>query len=227
MAAAWLGERLYVFGITDTKKPPLSSVVVVNSTQDGVTWTGWEPVEGGARPEGMAQTDQPLDVAASQFDGRLYIASRWQPAGTGAAYTAVNFSSDGPNWSGWRQPETTTSYQPGAAPRSPESGTTCMSSPRTQKPPRPHRCQFTKPAPSAHHAPLLPSTSQGWWPCPARSPSTKTASSAPATHRRRLARCSRTCGTALPQRGCGRRGDQAHLLPHRRGAPVAGPGGPR
>jgi hypothetical protein len=116
VTAAWLGERLYVFGITDTKKPPLSTVVVVNSTQDGVTWTGWEVLEGGARPEGMAQTDQPLDVAASQFDGRLYIASRWQPAGTGAAYAAVNFSSDGVNWSGWRQPESTTSYQPGATP---------------------------------------------------------------------------------------------------------------
>ena len=116
VAAAWLADRLYLFGIIDTEKPRGTSEVVVNSTQDGVTWTGWEMVEEGARPEGMAQTDQPLDVAASHFDGRLYIASRWQPAGTGAAYAAVNFSSDGVNWSGWRQPEATTGYQPGATP---------------------------------------------------------------------------------------------------------------
>ena len=110
VAAAWLGQRLYVFGITDTKKPPLSSVVVGNSTLDGITWTGWEVVEGGARPEGASQTDQPVDVAASHFDGRLYLASRWQPSGAGAAYAAVNFSSDGVNWSGWRQRD----LQPGA-----------------------------------------------------------------------------------------------------------------
>ena len=99
-----------MFGITDTKKPPLSSVVVGNSTLDGITWTGWEVVEGGARPEGASQTDQPVDVAASHFDGRLYLASRWQPSGAGAAYAAVNFSSDGVNWSGWRQRD----LQPGA-----------------------------------------------------------------------------------------------------------------
>ncbi len=111
MAATWLGQRLYVFGITDHRRPPLSSVVVGNSTQDGITWTGWEPVEGGQRPEGAPQTDQPVDVAASHFDGRLYIASRWQPADTHAVYAAVNFSSDGVNWSGWRQ----RGLKPGAA----------------------------------------------------------------------------------------------------------------
>ena len=116
VAAAALGGRMYVFGITDTKKPPMSAVVVVNSTQDGITWTGWEVVEEGVRPEGMLQTDQPVDVAASRFGDLLYLASRWQLAGTGAAYTAVNFSADGLNWSGWRQPETGAPYQPGAVP---------------------------------------------------------------------------------------------------------------
>lgn len=118
VAAARLADRLYVFGITDTKKPPLSSVVVGNSTADGVTWTGWQVIEGGARPEGMPPTDQPVDVTASHFEGRLYIASRWQPSGTDAAYVAVNFSSDGLNWSGWRQPQASTpnEFTPGAAP---------------------------------------------------------------------------------------------------------------
>jgi len=103
-------------GSPTPRKPPQSSVVVSNSPQDGVTRTGWAVVEGGARPEGMPQTDQPADVAASLFDGRLYITSRWQPTSTGAAYVAVNFSSDGLNWSGWRQPQTTESYRPGTAP---------------------------------------------------------------------------------------------------------------
>ena len=40
VAAAWLTDRLYLFGITDTKNPPRSTEVVVSSTQDGVTWTG-------------------------------------------------------------------------------------------------------------------------------------------------------------------------------------------
>jgi hypothetical protein len=107
VATTSLGGRIYVFGISDTKKPPESSVVVCNSSQDGITWSGWQVVEGGVRPERSLPTDQPLDVAAAQFGDRIYIASRWQPEGGANAYVAVNFSSDGINWSGWRQPEST------------------------------------------------------------------------------------------------------------------------
>jgi hypothetical protein len=117
VAASEQAGRLYLFGITDTEKPIGTSEVVVNSTADGVTWSGWQMLEEGARPEGAAQTDQPLDVTASPFEGRLHLASRWQPAGQGtAAYTAVNFSADGVNWSGWRQPEATVADNPGATP---------------------------------------------------------------------------------------------------------------
>jgi hypothetical protein len=112
VAAASLGGRIYVFGITDTGKPPESEVVVCNSSQDGITWTGWQVVEGGVRPERRLPTDQPLDVAAARFGDRLYIASRWLPAGSAEAYVAVNFTSDGSNWSGWRQPASTEAFHP-------------------------------------------------------------------------------------------------------------------
>jgi hypothetical protein len=65
-------------------------------------------VEGGIRPEELPGTD-PLDVAATVFRDRVYLASRWRkPADETAATTiAVNFSGDGENWCGWRVPEST------------------------------------------------------------------------------------------------------------------------
>jgi len=113
VATTSLGGRIYVFGITDTRKPPETSVVVCNSSQDGTTWSGWQEVEAGARPEGSLATDQPLDVAVTLFGDRIYIASRWQATGGANPYVAVNFSSDGTNWSGWRQPQSTEAFHAG------------------------------------------------------------------------------------------------------------------
>lgn len=119
VAAAVLGDRLFLFGIYDTGKPPESKVVVVTSTADTLVWTPWDLVEYGARPEGRLPDDQPLDVAAITFNNRLYIASRWMAPETASdpgPYVAVNFSGDGANWSGWRVPTTTTKFEPGSAP---------------------------------------------------------------------------------------------------------------
>lgn len=64
VAAAALGDTLYVFGMHQTNQPP-QTAVVRNSTHDGSTWTGWDLVEAGARPE--LRAIQPLDVAAAVF----------------------------------------------------------------------------------------------------------------------------------------------------------------
>jgi hypothetical protein len=118
VAAAALGNRLYIFGINQTGKPPEIGTVVSNSTADGATWTGWTEVEAGLRPTGMPSADEALDVTASVDQGRLYIATRWQSATTTAGqntfYVAVNFTSDGNNWSGWRIPDSTVQFQPAA-----------------------------------------------------------------------------------------------------------------
>jgi hypothetical protein len=108
VAAAALGDRLYIFGVFDYHKENLEPFVVSNATSDGTTWTGWQVVENAnARPDGGPLSDEgiPLDVAATTFDDRIYIASRWQrPGPFGIADIAVNFSADGDNWAGWRTP---------------------------------------------------------------------------------------------------------------------------
>jgi hypothetical protein len=107
VAAAALGDRLYIFGVHESREA-VATVVVSNATSNGTTWSGWQMVEANARPEGQPNSDEPLDVAATTFDDRVYIASRWQPADTQKPkYIAVNFSADGDNWSGWREPPVT------------------------------------------------------------------------------------------------------------------------
>jgi hypothetical protein len=108
LTAAALSDRLFVFGVFKTGKRP-DVIVMLNSTADGTTWSGWEPIEAGLHPEEGTASDSPLDVAATTFDGRLYIASRWvspppDPEHEGTTYLALNFSEDGDNWSGWRIP---------------------------------------------------------------------------------------------------------------------------
>jgi hypothetical protein len=125
IAAAALGDRLFLFGIYDTGKPPESKVVVVTSTDETMVWTPWTLVEGGARPEDRPVADQPLDVAATTFGDRLYLASRWMGAPSEpdpGPYVAVNFSRDGANWSGWRVPPSTEPFEPSAAPAVAASG---------------------------------------------------------------------------------------------------------
>ncbi|MGO9297426.1 MAG: hypothetical protein ACLP52_26700 [Streptosporangiaceae bacterium] len=98
-----------------TGKPPETAVVVRNATADGTNWAGWGEVETGARPAGSPASDQPLDVAATVFRDRVYVATRWQSSNTAAGdYMGVNFSADGGNWSGWRLPPSTVSCQPAA-----------------------------------------------------------------------------------------------------------------
>ena len=107
VTAAVLGDRLFLFGIYDTGKPPESKVVVVTSTDDTLVWTPWTLVEEGVRPEGRPAVDQPMDVAATTFGDRLYLASRWmgpESETDPGPYVAVDFSGDGTNWSGWRVP---------------------------------------------------------------------------------------------------------------------------
>jgi hypothetical protein len=119
VAAAVLGDRLFLFGIYDTGKPPKSKVVVVTSTDDTLVWTPWTLVEEGIRPEGRPAVDQPMDVAATSFGDRLYLASRWmgpESETDPGPYVAVDFSGDGTNWSGWRVPTSTLAFQPGDAP---------------------------------------------------------------------------------------------------------------
>jgi hypothetical protein len=119
VAAAVLGDRLFLFGIYDTGKPPESKVVVVTSTDDTLVWTPWTLVEEGIRPEGRPAVDQPMDVAATSFGDRLYLASRWmgpESETDPGPYVAVDFSGDGTNWSGWRVPTSTLAFQPGDAP---------------------------------------------------------------------------------------------------------------
>jgi hypothetical protein len=108
------GGALHLFGICPTNKPPGTSVVAHNSTGDGITWTGWVEVENGARPLGQP-TAQPVDVAATVFRDRIYLATRWEDAaGTQSFFMAVNFSGDASNWSGWRSPESTVDFLPAA-----------------------------------------------------------------------------------------------------------------
>ncbi|MBV9441986.1 MAG: hypothetical protein JO217_04765 [Acidobacteriaceae bacterium] len=106
VAAATLGDTLYIFRVFDSLKN--ENVIMHNSTIDGTTWSGWAMVEGGIRPEELPGTD-PLDVAATIFRGRVYLASRWRKRGdeTAATTIAVNFSRDAENWCGWRVPEST------------------------------------------------------------------------------------------------------------------------
>jgi hypothetical protein len=108
ITAAVLGDRLFLFGVFKTGKRP-DVLVMHNSTADGVNWSGWQSIEAGLRPEEGTASDYPLDVAATTFDRRLYIASRWvspppDPEHEGTTYLALNFSEDGENWSGWRIP---------------------------------------------------------------------------------------------------------------------------
>jgi hypothetical protein len=115
VAAAALGDTLHVFGVHQRGNRPATAVVVHNSTNDGNTWAGWDIIEAGAQPEGEIRPAQPLDVAATVFRDRVYIASRWEApnrAGENSYYVALNFSGDGENWSGWRRPESVTSVQP-------------------------------------------------------------------------------------------------------------------
>lgn len=121
VAAAALHGTLYLFGLYPTGKPPESVVVVQNSTADGSTWTGWDLVEAGVRPDGSGPSDEPTAVAAAVFRDRLYLAVPWQ-SGTGqdaTSYLTVNFTADGANWSGWRIPQSDQSdlqFRPAASP---------------------------------------------------------------------------------------------------------------
>jgi hypothetical protein len=108
LAAATLAGKLFIFGVFKTRERPVA-VVMRNSTSDGVNWSGWQEIEGGLYPEEGKASDYPLDVAATTFKGRLYIASRWlspppDPEHEGTTYLAVNFSEDGDDWCGWRIP---------------------------------------------------------------------------------------------------------------------------
>jgi hypothetical protein len=101
-----LRDTLHIFRVFDSLKK--ENVVMHNSTVDGTTWSGWAVVEGGIPPEELPGTD-PLDVAATVFGDRVYLATRWRkPTDETAATTiSVNFSADGGNWSGWRVPQST------------------------------------------------------------------------------------------------------------------------
>ncbi len=113
VAAAALGDKLFIFGVFDTGKAP-ASVIMRNSTSDGVTWSGWDQVEAGIRPEGAAAADEPLDVAAGIFRERIYLTSRWESTEGSAyetGYLTVNFSADGDDWSGWRIPQPDSVFQ--------------------------------------------------------------------------------------------------------------------
>jgi hypothetical protein len=106
VAAATLDGKLFLFEVVQTGKTP-DLLVMRNWTSDGSTWNGWEAVEAGLAPEDGSPSDYPLDVSAGTFEGRVYIASRWQatapdPEHLGLYYLAQNFSKDGDDWSGWR-----------------------------------------------------------------------------------------------------------------------------
>jgi hypothetical protein len=103
VASAALGDTLHLFRVFDSRKE--ENVVMHTSTVDGTTWTGWAVVEGGIRLEELPGADV-LDVEATVFRDRVYLASRWK-ATDGSARIAVNFSGDGENWSGWRIPQST------------------------------------------------------------------------------------------------------------------------
>lgn len=112
--AATLNDTLHVFAVVRTGKHP-ATAVMRTATTDGITWTGWDTVEGGIPPE-KHPDDAVLDVAATTFRDRVYLASRWQNAGDATQYIAINFSGDGTNWSGWRPPPATLDMAPSQTP---------------------------------------------------------------------------------------------------------------
>lgn len=120
VAAATLGDKLFVFGVFKSRRNQ-ELVILRNSTADGVTWSGWDMVEAGLRPEEGTPADYPVDVAAGIFEGRIYIASRWvspppDQEHEGHSYVAVNFSEDGDDWSGWRIPQSDVKVEPSGSP---------------------------------------------------------------------------------------------------------------
>jgi hypothetical protein len=107
LAAATVAGKLFIFSVFKTGKRP-AAIIMRNSTADA-TWSGWQEIEAGLPPEQGTPSDHPLDVSATTFNQRVYIASRWfspppDPEHVGTTYLAANFSEDGDNWSGWRVP---------------------------------------------------------------------------------------------------------------------------
>lgn len=92
-------------------------MIVMTATTDAVNWAPWREVEQGARPEGAELNQQPLDVAATTFDARVYLATRWENPNVALVghYVAVNFSADAQNWSRWRVPDETLPFAPTGA----------------------------------------------------------------------------------------------------------------
>jgi hypothetical protein len=116
VAAATLDGKLFLFEVVKTGKRP-DLLVMRNWTSDGSTWNGWAAVEAGLAPEDGSPSDFPLDVSAGTFEGRVYIASRWQatppdPEHLGLYYLVLNFSEDGDDWSGWRIPQSDAELTP-------------------------------------------------------------------------------------------------------------------
>lgn len=101
VAAVSLDGHLHIFGVYPLEKGN-ERRLLHNSTTDATTWTGWRSVERGAVLP--SSVHGPLDVAASIFQNRIYLASRWEFSSTLPAL-ALNFSADGENWSGWRVPQ--------------------------------------------------------------------------------------------------------------------------
>ena len=116
VAAATLDGTLYLFGLYVTNKTP-GVIVVVNSSTDGTTWSGWSEVEGGVRPEQGLASDVPLDVAATSFEGQLQLAVRWETDNglEVTHYVATNTSRDGKDWSGWRIPDSDKAFAPSSS----------------------------------------------------------------------------------------------------------------
>jgi len=111
VAAVALGETLYIFQVMDAFGKGLPRVMQ-SSSVDGIAWTAWTPVEGGAEPVGL-QDSVPLDVSATTFRDRVYIATRWQTLDE-LSHVALNFTADGENWSGWRILDSDLDYHPSA-----------------------------------------------------------------------------------------------------------------
>lgn len=103
VAAVELRGTLHLFGVYRNPRDEAHVAILHKSTPDGITWTGWDIVEGGAHPVDPAtfEVPEPLDVAAGVFRDRIYVAARWRPTN----HIAVNFSGNGADWSGWRFPE--------------------------------------------------------------------------------------------------------------------------
>lgn len=138
LAAATLGDALHIFVVYSYSAPRAGGddliaraqaagvkVLLHNSTLQGSTWAGWREVERGTKLKGGGK---PLDVAAVAFQGRIYIASRWDTVELDGEFEivrhnliAVNFSEDADNWSGWRIPPV---GYPGGVPSNQAAGTT-------------------------------------------------------------------------------------------------------